>query len=455
MATCRQYEQIDSKISLLYKDGAEHHEHDHDSIRSSSIDSTGESTIRRAIEQAASRHLDLLTEVQRSEASACIAENHRVILQHVTRDLEVQSKIVRKAADLTSRLQDKHGSKRRFSVKGSTPVTRSLQSTARSHEAEQAYHDALLARSQAEQRELALQQDMVTAQRELDAVSGDAQKHDTAQKQLDSLYAGIFVGNTPEFPEEDEAESCFDTAAKMHATNMAMLEGLRSAAKAHSRLASTLPKIRRHISDMAEHELSSSWGANNASVSVERSAVELDESLESSQKSMPELDEHADVGLGHVHRKFIGHLSDARAMTHHGRKKPYAFSSRRIGHEAVQGVMQALDLAAEACAEVVDLLKKEEQEARRAAIISSRSLSDARQSLQDVRQSIFEQVVGYGVAAPPYKEHCGRAESFCSDRNSMEVLSSRSSSVSSSSSSSTDGFDMTLPPSYEAIMGCR
>lgn len=452
MATCRQYQQADSKIDLLYEDAAARHEIDYDSIRSSSIDSTGESIIRRAIEQAASRHLDLLTEVQKTEGSACIAENNRVILQHVTRDLEVQSKIVRKAADLTSRLQDKHGSKRRFSVKGSTLVSRSLQSSAQSHEAEQAYHDALLARSQAEQRELALQQDMVTVQQELDAVSGDAQKHDTAQKQLDSLYADIFIGSAPEFPEEDEAESCFGAAAKMHATNIAMLEGLRSAAKAHSRLASTLPKIRRHISDMAEHELSSSWGANNATVSVERSAVELDESLESSQKSMPELDEHVNMGLWDAHRKFIGYLSDARAMTHHGRKKSYTFTSRRIGHEAVQGLMHALDLAVEVCAEVFDLLKKEEQEARRAAIVSSRSLSDARQSLRDVRQSIFEQVVGYGVAAPPYKERCDRVESFASDTWAPEVLSLRSSSVSSSSSTSTDGFDMTLPPSYEAIM---
>jgi hypothetical protein len=98
----------------------------------------------------------------------------------------------------------------------------------------------------------------------------------------------------------------------------------------------------------------------------------------------------------------------------------------------------------------VEAAKKQERNTLEEIKGTARRLEDSRQRLQQIRQGIFEEVAGFGEAAPAYHECCDRAESYGASPEEItdDVLSIEDETQ---VSDNQPGFDGPKPPEYAIV----
>lgn len=385
-------------------------------------DLEGERRVRRAIEDAAPRNVELLNEIMSTHDAVDAVQNNEVRLQHLDEELVEQSKLAHEASLATkTQLAKYRKSRDSFTRKWIYILTNMRGNLQRKvKEGEEAYHEALAAQSRAEQREQNLKQDKDAVELENAGFVEQAKKHGAAHEEIDKLYSKLFDGQTPGFPDEDEREESYRSQKDEHDATIKTLKATTSASKELALLKSTIIRAQKEKT-RAKYELETSLfrGTEYAIIFLDRCARLIEQAVIVSQKVAGELPKPLDADFVQTHHSLVQHLVNARASATDTLSAGYAYNSSTQVFSSIQAIRDELTLAAEAHTAMAHMIKSYETAAKQAVKITSRGLEDSRQALQEIRQNAFEVTVGYGAAAPAYHECCDRAEGFESDANAQ------------------------------------
>jgi DNA repair exonuclease SbcCD ATPase subunit len=280
-------------------------------------------------------------------------------------------------------------------------------------EAEQVYHRTLAAQSQAEKRQHELQQDIRVIEQENAKLEKLAEKHVEAHKAIDKLYASIFTGPTPGFPDEDEREEEFIAAEAEHQATSTTLKAMSRANKHTQSLKTAIEKAHTEMK-RADYETDSAFFiADYTQLLVEKAARFVGRAMQLQTDTTVALPKPLDSKLVEVSDTLQTHLAAARR--HITAALQTVYPSRSVFYDLTQNTLWELQQSLDAQSEMANLTKQYEATAKESVKITSRALEDARQSLHEIRQGAFEITVGFGAAAPAYNECCDRAEWYAND----------------------------------------
>lgn len=396
----------------------------HDSIEQVAIrlDPEGEKRVRDAIERAAPRNIELLNEIKNTHDAVDAVKNNGAILERLAEEIGEQDKLVQEAS-LETKTQFTKYTKARdsFTRKWIYILTNMRQNLQKKvSEGEKAYHEALAVQSRAEQRQQKLKQDKVVIEDENVGYLEQAKRHETAHGQIDQLYADIFDGRTPGFPDEDDIEAKYRAQKDEHEATIRTMKAIAGTSKQYRLLVTT---VKRALKEVAQGkvalETSLFSGADYAFIYLDRCVRLVDQAAEVAQRIAEELPKPLDTDFTQIHGSLLYHLSQAKGSAVSALRVGPAYVSSSQLFSAIQDVTDELRLATDAHATMSRILRGYEIDARQAVKITSRVLEDARQALQEIRQNAFEITVGHGAAAPPYHECCDRAEGFESEANAQ------------------------------------
>ena len=379
------------------------------------VDAEGERRVRRAIEEAAPRNTSLLNDIESTEEAVQSLQNNEVRLCHTKEELSVQDVAVQRASHTSISKQLKYTRQRdSLTRKWYYILTRMRDNFEQKvREAEKDYHEALAAQQQAESRQRDLQRDMDTVEKENSGLLEVAKKHMAAHKAVDDLYASLFDGPTPGFPDEDEREQRFKSAKTEHDATTKTLTGMAKASKQTQALKSVLEKAQAE-NNRAEYEIDSAFFVSDyAQIFIERCARVLGRAEKLHHELIENLPKPLDRNLIVTHQAFGRLLTSAHRTA--ASTQSAVYPSRREMNDFIINIANDLRAALDGQSKLAKIVDGYQSTAKQAVKITSRALEDSRQALQEIRQGAFEVTVGFGAAAPAYHECCDRAEEFEND----------------------------------------
>jgi hypothetical protein len=268
--------------------------------------------------------------------------------------------------------------------------------------AEREYFTALGAQSRATDRQAQLEREYkeaITAQIPLEAA---AEEHDEVHAKIDALYESLFAGPTPGFTNEDLQENLLYATRGNNENTKERIVAARRGIKLLNQAQTSLGRAQRHI--------------ETARFQVEDSILFYDDAYQSLRIA----NEKIGNTLLAIHRveELICPLPTRQALIFLLDIAKKSLGSSSYSRENIKLIVtsaqEKLSEADPKLGELSDAIKKRERDALLDIRGTARRFEDTRQGLQQIRQGIFEQVAGFGEAAPAYNECCDRAVSYCS-----------------------------------------
>ncbi len=276
---------------------------------------------------------------------------------------------------------------------------------AKAMQEEQEYFTALASKSRAEERRNVLKTNLDEAVKAQTQLEKAAKEHEQAHARIDMLYERLFAGPTPGFPGEDERETRFYTARGRNEEVKAGITKARSAIRLVKKAAKNVETARRFV-QQARSEV------NNSIVFFVEALDSLKLANEHVYYALSDAGK-AEAVLDPLDEELKEHKRRAIAALHQAKIDVETLSSRTKILAAIEMVQPRLDDAHAKLDEFIELTKVREKRSLAEIRNTARQLEDARQALQEIRQQIFEEVAGFGEAAPSYSECCDRADDFC------------------------------------------
>lgn len=360
-----------------------------------------------AVLAAATENSELLNALSASGEAPSKYNSHLIHVQHLQDTLFEQEKQVRGLKEATESQFRTHKRYRDSRVRRfyyqATRMLAKFEAKATKEESE--YFAALADQSRAEERQTEIKQTLELALEAQKPLEAQFKLHGSTHLRIDALYDSIFTGPTPGFAREDGRETAHYQAqrrnegAKEHVLNARKaIRFLRQATK-NCKTSQNLLKYAREEADNAL------FFFEDAITLIARSNTYITYALTSVGNAGDMLGPLPPVML-EAHRTCFGLLREAKVPTDEDLLQDRISTSIAISSETLDQAIAAIDVFLAQAMEVEQLklanLKK-----------TARELEDSRQALQEVRQGIFEQVAGFGEAAPAYSECCDRAASYC------------------------------------------
>lgn len=365
--------------------------------------------VRQAIAAVASRNTELLRDLSATaDAPGLFAHNENKALHTSQRLKEQQTQV--EFATVGARLQhDKH-KKFHNSLGRRLVYTLSNRKTLFDVKAsleEKHYHEALEKRSKAERALSDLKADQRALEAEGRVLKARLEKHSAAHKAIDVLYASLFDGPTPGFPDEDAQEYRHKSAKSEHEDMMETTKAAAQGVKAVSAIHIALDRAKFEAT-VADGEANTRLGSTSiVEARLERSLRYVDRAIELSNEAIAGLPPPLSPGLAGAKQaldRILQTIKHTPTERSHFRSNPAVVTSK-LRHDVVGPARAAQQRYEE---EMVSFMRACRERIRDTA----RALEDERQSLQQIRQGAFERTVGFGEAAPPYNECCDRAGWF-------------------------------------------
>ena len=275
---------------------------------------------------------------------------------------------------------------------------------AKAIKAEQEYLGSLETQIKAKERQNLLQRDLEEALANSRLLEAAAKEHEEVHTKIDKLYEALFAGPTPGFPHEDELEYTVNLRRTEN-------EAIRTKIQEARRAVRLLGVAQRSIK-----------AAKNCLGTAQRLAKDsiffYDDAFESLRLGNERVG-HAVLAVKGAEEQLSSLPEQQRAeeqvliATLEAVKLSLAppYSRQKLALVVISGE-QALSEADERLKRLVEAAKKQERNTLEEIKGTARRLEDSRQRLQQVRQGIFEEVAGFGEAAPAYHECCDRTESY-------------------------------------------
>ena len=270
---------------------------------------------------------------------------------------------------------------------------------------EQEYFTALASKSRAEERRNVLQKNLDEAINAQVPLEKAAKEHGQAHARIDVLYEQLFAGPTPGFPGEDKRETWFYTARSRNEEVKASITKARRAIRLMNMAAKNVEKAGRFVRQ-ARSEV------NNSIIFFDEAVYSLTLANENVYYALSNTGK-AEAVLEPLDEELKEHKRRTIAALHQAKIDVATLSSRTKISAAIEMMQPKLDDAHAKLDELISMTKVREKRGLEEIRNTARQLEDARQELQEIRQQIFEEVAGFGEAAPPYTECCDRADGFC------------------------------------------
>ncbi|KAI0145582.1 hypothetical protein GGR57DRAFT_506777 [Xylariaceae sp. FL1272] len=257
---------------------------------------------------------------------------------------------------------------------------------AKAEKEEKDYFEALQKLRQAEEMQKHLEQLLSEARTTQQQLEQDAERHETAQAELDGLYASIFQGPTSSFPEEDESERKAENALQIYNAARADLEAARQVNQILKDADARLRKSLVHIEDALDSSRMDMFAGGAAFDMMERSSLHSAETevmqaqmlIMQAQRLSPDVKNLPTAKISHGSLMsdvlFDNIFSD---MAFHDKIK----ESRAEVERCHQALLNQLPAAAEKCRNLEQVAKAKKD-----------LLDAARRELQESRQRIFERL---------------------------------------------------------------
>lgn len=355
----------------------------------------------------ASENSMLLVKLGQTHEAPSILRAHLTHLQHLKDENEEQDKSLAELTETTetqfkvhSKLRDSNI--RRFFYR----TTRMLgKFEAKQMKVEREYFSALSKQSKAEERQRSLKRDLDEAETTQGSLEAAAKEHDGIHAQIDELYESLFAGPTPGFPYEDSRESGFNNARRKNDQTKANIIAARRAIRHMNQATANLNRAENYMR-YAESD------ANNSIFFFDEALALLRHSnnyISNATSSVSRAEEQL--------RPLPREMNDVRAAIMTNLKAAQLETNARYDHDsiasAITNAQEKVSAAKQRLEELGEQVKAREAVGLVKIRDTARSMEDTRQALQEIRQGIFEEVAGFGEAAPAYMECCDRAEGFC------------------------------------------
>jgi hypothetical protein len=254
---------------------------------------------------------------------------------------------------------------------------------------EREFFDAVQASFEADKELERLKTELKDAEETRKQIETAKQTHDAAQAELDRLYAGLFDGPTPSFPNEDQAEAEVRQAAQAHD---AVLRQLSQDKQVLQLLKKADALIRGALAELASAESASKmdmygFGGSYADY-AERSAL--------SRAQMAVQGAKQTLNQANALNPNVGSIGNMRIAQGHFLSDivfDNIFTDMRFHEEIVGSIREVeagfrrLQLTLQTA---VQSVQRGEQEAQR----SGANIRQARERLQKARENIFERLAG-------------------------------------------------------------
>ncbi|KAH6606923.1 hypothetical protein Trco_006076 [Trichoderma cornu-damae] len=381
-------------------------------------DPMAERKVRQAIEAAASRNTHLLGELEATCDAPGLLGNNQIKIEHINKRLaDIEPEVQRAIAAVNQQLQN-HKSYR-DSVGKKFVYTVLHKKTAFDDKAkreEKAYHEILEKRHKIEAKLKELKADKAALTVEMKKLQGLMGRHGAAHMEIDNLYSTIFDGPTAGFPDEDEQEQAHRLAKQALEERTEELKAAVRGVKAIQavKVAIERASFERQRASLENH--SDIFSQRSVHMTLNRAVAYINRGLELSDEAVKAIQTPPEPYLAQAKNTLDELLVIAKEVAQERlRGKPQnAALLERLG--------AALNIAMDAQKLYLEAMKKVNESRRESIRRAARALEDARQTLQQVRQSAFEMTVGFGAAAPAYNECCDRAYWF--ENNSNEQAAS-------------------------------
>lgn len=275
----------------------------------------------------------------------------------------------------------------------------------RATKGEQEYFSFLAKQSKAEERQTILQNEFNEAEKEERGLQERLDEHGALHLQIDSLYESLFAGPTPGFDREDNLETKYYAAKGNHEATKSKIVSARQAAR-QLKLALRYVKKAIQLLHTANVEANTSFlFFDEAHYALNRSSAEI----EYAQSAMLKLDDILRPKIPDAERK----KSSINKHLIQGKIAAKIPSSREAYGAVTSAALEEIISAQTEIEDLLSLVATREENGLAEIKKTARTLEDSRQALHQSRMGIFEEVAGFGQAAPSYRECCDRADAFC------------------------------------------
>ncbi|KAM0452854.1 hypothetical protein ACHAO4_005273 [Trichoderma viride] len=374
-----------------------------------------ERRVREAIERAATRNSQLLSELEATAHGPGLLGNNHIKIEHVDKRLADLEPEVEKAVAAANQQLKSHKAYRDSVGKKwvYTLLKKREVFDERAQREEKAYHQVLEKRHKAEATLNELNADKAALVVEMKTLEDLVGRHGAAHKGIDNLYSDIFDGPTAGFPDEDEQEQAHKIAkVSLQERTEALKAAVRGVKAAQVvKLAIERALFEKQRAGFENH--SDIFSQRSFHGTLSRCVAYIDRGLELTNQAIDVLETRPGPEQLQAKRNLEQHLVTAKTQA------TSRLKDKSQNTALLERLGSALTSALQAQKEYLEAMKQVSESCRNSIRQTARSLENERRALQQIRQSAFETTVGFGAAAPAYHECCDRAPGFEDDSHAQ------------------------------------
>lgn len=374
-----------------------------------------ERRVREAIEKAATRNSQLLSELEATAHGPGLLGNNQIKIEHVDKRLtDLEPEVAKAVSAANQQLKSHKAYRDSFGKKWVYTLLKKRDAfDEKAQREERAYHQVLEKRHKAEATLNELKADKAALVVEMKTLEDLVGRHGAAHKGIDNLYSDIFDGPTAGFPDEDEQEQAHKVAkVSLQERTEALKAAVRGVKAAQVvKLAIERALFEKQRAGFENH--SDIFSQRSFHGTLSRCVAYVNRGIELTNQAIDVLETTPGSEQLQAKNNLERHLFAARtqATSHLKDKSQNTALLERLG--------DALTSALEAQKEYHESMKKVSEACRNSIRQTARVLENERRALQQIRQSAFETTVGFGAAAPAYHECCDRAPGFEDDSHAQ------------------------------------
>ncbi|KAJ6780629.1 hypothetical protein PWT90_01725 [Aphanocladium album] len=346
-------------------------------------------SVEQLICNAGERNNQLLETLANTDGAASALAEHKRFLQDLQDQLKQSNQRIKQLdSERQKRLgehekyRDSHV--RRFMFKASGKKEKFAQ---RAEDGEREYFKAL----QDSQHEHGINATITTqvedAQRAEPDMQAKVERHNVAQRELDSLYARIFDGPTPQFPEEDAREQRCTAALYAYQKTRALFDAETQAVDQLNRADKALTQALREIEEALSYSRMDMFGGGAMSDMMERSHLSKADRMMMIARSHAERAQRASPHVRDLPEVRINHGNIMSDVFFDNIMTDYAF------HQEIKRGQQEL-LRSYACLQDIgNSCDRRLQELQAQLARQELELKTARADLQRAREQVFQSVL--------------------------------------------------------------
>ncbi|KAL7903028.1 hypothetical protein HDV63DRAFT_362873 [Trichoderma sp. SZMC 28014] len=374
-----------------------------------------ERRVREAIERAATRNSQLLSELEATAHGPGLLGNNQIKIEHVDKRLaDLEPEVAKTVAAANQQLKSHKAYRDSIGKKWVYTLLKKRDAfDEKAQREEKAYHEVLEKRHKAEATLKELNADkeaLVVEMKTLEALVG---RHGAAHKGIDNLYSEIFDGPTAGFPDEDEQEQAHKVAkASLQERTEALKAAVRGVKAAQVvKLAIERALFEKQRAGFENH--SDIFSQRSFHGTLSRCVAYIDRGLELTNQAIDVLETRPGPEQLQAKRNLEQHLVTAKTQA------TSRLKDKSQNTALLERLGSALTSALQAQKEYHEAMKQVSESCRNSIRQTARALENERRALQQIRQSAFETTVGFGAAAPAYHECCDRAPGFENDSHAQ------------------------------------